>query len=344
MQKDRVPPWLYGILPILLGGSYYTLTYISSHFEAEQFSWLVVASQALKVLVLLFLAQAILRWQKQRSAARVIRWQTFVLVWFVLVLVHLGLYIALKSYLIYAGPQNDSIGFWHLSLTLSEGIIFALVITGLLFLLEYWHGWQHEQVRAARLAQEHAQSQFAALKWQLHPHLMFNNLNTLYGLIEEDPGKARQFLLEFSHLFRGILTQAEEDLIGLEDELRLVRHFNFLLSQRYGAAYQCQIDLPPASVSGYLIPPLTLQTLLENAVKHNRIDLEHPMKVRIWEEKGQLIMENPIHPRKDQPPSHGVGLENLRQRYLILSNQTIEIQEQEDRFRVILPPLKAQHL
>ncbi|MEM1218674.1 MAG: histidine kinase [Bacteroidota bacterium] len=342
MLQSTLPSWIFWILPPVLGGSFYALAFISSNFEAEIFAWVVVGWQVFRAFTLLLLAQAILYWQKQQNPDRVPHWQSFLFIWMVIVLVHLGMYVALKSYLISYQPQSDSIGLWHLSQTLAEGIITALIITGLLFLFEYINQWQNEQVRAAQLAKENAQSQFAALKWQLNPHLMFNNLNTLYGLIDEDTEQARRFLLKFSNLYRSILNRAKENLIDLKDELQVVEDFNFLIQQRYGKAYQCELQLTAAIQEGSVIPPLTLQTLLENVVKHNRIDDDHPMHVSISEKEDWILVKNTVQAKLEPPKPGGVGLQNLQKRYQLLSNRAIQIEQRSDTFLVRLPNLKVQ--
>ena len=341
MPVANLPRWIFWILPLVLGGSFYTLAYISSNFEAEEFAWVVIAWSILRVFLLLIIAQAILNWQKRRKPGQVPHWQAFFLIWIVIVLGHLGLYILLKSVLITFQPQIDSIGLWHLSLTLAEGIITALIITGLLFLFEYLNRWQTEQLRAAQLAKENAQSQFAALKWQLNPHLMFNNLNTLYGLIDEDTEQARRFLLKFSNLYRSILNRAQEDLIDLNDELQVVEDFNFLIQQRYGEAYHCEVQLAQSLQQSSVIPPLTLQTLLENVVKHNRIDHEYPMRVSITEKEHWILVKNTLQPKLEQPKPGGIGLENLQKRYQLLSDRAIQIEKHTDSFIVKLPNLKV---
>ncbi len=167
------------------------------------------------------------------------------------------------------------------------------------------------------LHQENLMARFETLKSQVDPHFLFNAMNTLYTLVETEPTKAREFIASFSALYRQVLHSRERTIVPVQEELELARHYVFLQRIRFGRSLIVDIDVPAASLGGYL-PPFTLQMLLENAIKHNVISATRPLHISVTVEGDNLVVRNDLRPRGGITAGTGTGLENIRRRYAML--------------------------
>lgn len=193
------------------------------------------------------------------------------------------------------------------------------------------------QLKAERLEKEALLSQFEALKSQLSPHFLFNSLSILTSLIHEDVELSEQFIKRLSKAYRYILEQRDQDLVPLITELDFIQSYTFLLKIRFENKFDVLIDVPPAIQTSYRIAPLTLQLLIENAVKHNRMSLQEKLRVHVYVNEDWLLVENPIQARDQPEPSTGVGLANIVNRYSLLTDRPVEFGEKEDLFVVKIP-------
>ncbi len=194
--------------------------------------------------------------------------------------------------------------------------------------------------REALIQREKIELQLETLKSQINPHFLFNSFNTLVAVIETDPKAAARYVEELSDFYRQILAYREKDVIPLEEELQLIGNYKHLLERRFGHHVHLQINIPDSS--GYVVP-LTLQLLVENAVKHNIISKDKPLTIRIsLLPAGYLLIENNLQ-KKAATPGHstGFGLHVLRSHYSILMNKTIRVEETVDFFRVLVPILQS---
>ncbi|WP_373513821.1 sensor histidine kinase, partial [Persicitalea sp.] len=199
---------------------------------------------------------------------------------------------------------------------------------------------QQLQVQAERLEKEAVQSQFAALKNQVNPHFLFNSLSILTSLVEVDARLAVQFIGRLAKAYRYILEQRDNERVSLRTELDFIEAYTFLLTIRFEDKLFVDIDVPETARDGFAIAPLTLQLLVENAVKHNRLSEEEPLQVRIRQEGDALVVANPLQPRPDgKDESTGVGLQNIINRYHLLTDRPVEVGEQDGEFVVKLPLL-----
>ena len=218
-------------------------------------------------------------------------------------------------------------------LTLSSLVVIALVT---LIIRNRDRRLRREQ----HLIRENILSQFETLKNQVNPHFLFNSFSTLSAIITENQDLAQEYVQKLSQFYRNILEYRDKSVITLEEELALAETYAYLQTKRFGPAFSVKINLKKETRSSF-IPPLTLQMLLENAVKHNIISSEKPLTVELHEDDGYLVISNPDQPRKNAEPSTGVGLQNIRSRYRILSSKEIRIETSADRFAVYLPILKT---
>lgn len=208
------------------------------------------------------------------------------------------------------------------------------VIYGSFFLAYYYYNKnkKHQQQLAAH-HQALLESRVNQLKTQLNPHFLFNNLNVLDQLIEEDKHEASEFLNEFADIYRYVLQSTDKTLTTVQKELAFAKQYFKLIQHKYGTAYQLQIE--GQTMSGNIVP-LTLQLLIENAVQHNLGTAENPVCIRI-EGRQSLQVSNNIIAKRNPKPTSGRALNNLKEQYKLLAGKPIEIQISDYTFAVIVP-------
>jgi LytS/YehU family sensor histidine kinase len=189
-----------------------------------------------------------------------------------------------------------------------------------------------------RLENEKIRFQFDVLRTQVNPHFLFNNFNTLITAIEEDPKMAVEYVEQLSDFFRNIVNYRDKDVITVKEELGLLQTYFFLQQKRYGNNVRLEISLPPGVEQHYFIPPLTLQLLAENAIKHNVVSAANPLQISITAGTGNtLLIANNKLARSSVQPGTGMGLENIISRYKLLTNAEVRIINNADNFIVSLP-------
>ncbi|MBN7809647.1 histidine kinase [Algoriphagus sp. H41] len=216
-------------------------------------------------------------------------------------------------------------------------LVFMAIFTSRSWLLE----WRKSAIEAEQLRSEKLASQNQSLKDQLNPHFLFNSLNTLSNLVYEDADRSAAFIQKLSRIYRYVLEVQQEELVSLDRELDFARNFLELQKIRFGENLNFAIKVP--SPQGFFLPPLSLQLLLENAIKHNIASTDNPLFIHILQKEGELWISNTFQPKSSQSePSTGVGLNNIRSRYLLLSKAQPEVIQAEHEYLVKLPLLILQ--
>ncbi len=214
-------------------------------------------------------------------------------------------------------------------------ILSAFIMT-LYEAISFYIELQKTLTEKVELERKNVASQLEGLRNQVNPHFLFNSLNTLIYLIPETPDKAVRFVQQLSKVYRYVLESREDKIISLQTELTFLQAYNFLLKERFG--HNLNIDVRPSDHwKNAAIVPLTLQMLVENAIKHNVISTEKPLNIEIFSENGHLIVRNNLQIKNQVMDSTGVGLDNIRSRYQILTNQTVEAIVSPQYFTVVLP-------
>jgi sensor histidine kinase YesM len=186
------------------------------------------------------------------------------------------------------------------------------------------------------LMKEKIKSQYETLKNELSPHFLFNSLNALKSMIREDPVKAEEYVQRLSSVLRYTVQSSESGFISLKEEMELASSYTYLLSMRYGENLHVIIDIPE-KYQKLNILPLTIQSLVENAVKHNEISRRNPLTVRIEADDSFLTVSNNIQMKLTDESSLGIGLPNLTQRYKLLTGKDIIVSKDADTFIVRIP-------
>lgn len=216
-------------------------------------------------------------------------------------------------------------------------LIVSIIATALGEAMYLFSLWQNALLDAEKLKQENLQSQFDALKNQVNPHFLFNSLNTLATIIPEDPKQSVEFVQKLSSVYRYLLQYKDDETVELRTELDCIDAYFFLQKIRFGDNLNVEINISK-EYYGRLIPPLTLQILVENAIKHNVISKLKPLKVDIYiDDVGMLVTKNNLQKKNSVESSTKIGLQNLINRFKYLFDREIEIFETEKDFLVKVP-------
>lgn len=197
-----------------------------------------------------------------------------------------------------------------------------------------------KEVVEQKLIAKSANAQFESLKNQLDPHFLFNSLNVLSSLIDENPRQAQKFTASMSKIYRYVLEQKDKELVTVEDELEFAKTYCELLKTRFEDSVDFVFDVKKEDYRRFVVP-LSLQLLLENCIKHNFATSSKPLIIKIYSENDNLCIENNLQVREQIKESSGIGLANIVQRYALLTKKNVFIEKSEDYFKVKLPVLSA---
>lgn len=200
----------------------------------------------------------------------------------------------------------------------------------------------HDLLRVERLERARITAEVASLRAQVDPHFVFNCLNTLSALIEEDPRAARRFAGDLAAVTRALSRARDRAWVTLEEELDLVDHYAALLGIRFGDGVRLDVTIDAGARTGLVVPPASLQTLVENAVKHNAFTSDDPLVIGLDLRDDTVVVHNARRTRREAPPPSGVGLQNLGERVRLLSGRSLRIDASERRFTVAVPVLSSE--
>lgn len=218
-------------------------------------------------------------------------------------------------------------------------INFALMIAAFLHAKSFMEEWKkstRREVVEQKLIARSANAQFESLKNQLDPHFLFNSLNVLSSLIEENSAQAQQFTGAMAKIYRYVLEQKDKELISLEEEISFAKTYAQLLKMRFEESII--FNFSTEENTGFLVP-LSLQLLLENCIKHNFATPDKPLRINISTKEGFLIIENNLQPRNTEEESTGIGLSNIVSRYALLTDRNVFIEKSEHSYRIKIPVL-----
>jgi two-component system, LytTR family, sensor kinase len=220
-------------------------------------------------------------------------------------------------------------------------IIFtAAFITNIYEIVFLNHEKEDNLSRVEQLNTAKAQAELEALKNQIDPHFIFNSLNTLSYLITADPQNACLFNDTLAKVYRYILCNKEKDLVLLIEEIEFISNYFFLLKIRFGESVNMEIEINDLSAEDFLIPPISLQALVENAIKHNDFNINNPLGINISVSSNYIIVKNILQPKIFAMPGSKIGLSNLDNRYKLITSRNIVVENNAHFFSVKLPVLK----
>jgi hypothetical protein len=221
------------------------------------------------------------------------------------------------------------------------GSIIFVPVFSIYFSLHFLRHWRKSEVEMERYQKENIRSQLDSLKNHLDPHFLFNNLNILAALIDKDKQASREFIHKFAEVYRSILKSTADDLILVSEEMDFIQSYIYLIKTRFEENIQFEIAVSGAS-RGKMLPPLTIQMLLENAIKHNVITENMPLVIAVREENDYLVITNTLNKSREETSS-GTGLSNIRQRYAHFTDKPVDVYETDGKFAVRIPLLEIEH-
>lgn len=220
-------------------------------------------------------------------------------------------------------------------------VVITIVISLFIHAVYFYRSYQENRVKEQKIIAGTASAKFESLKNQIDPHFLFNSLNVLSSLIEENPESAQKFTSSLSKIYRYVLEQRDKELVSIEEELAFAKTYMNLLKMRFENSifYELpeKVNNPEAKVV-----PLSLQLLLENTVKHNVVSEKKPLYIRIFEQNNCLVVQNDLQKKEVLKDRQGVGLHNIINRYAILTERKVSIKQTEKEFTVELPLLTKQ--
>ncbi|MCU0435937.1 MAG: histidine kinase [Bacteroidia bacterium] len=222
------------------------------------------------------------------------------------------------------------------------GLVITLFISTIYECAYFFKQWKQSLLEAQELKRQNIISQFETLKSQVNPHFLFNSLNTLTVLIEENQTQAVHFVQQLSQVYRYVLQAREKNTVALAEELDFIRAYLYLLQIRFGDHLKTEIETD-AQTAQLHIPPLALQLLVENAIKHNVISAAQPLRLSIsTNSSGELTVKNVLQKKNTPETPGGFGLSSIMQRYHLLGAKPVRIMQEEGFFSVVLPLLQPE--
>ncbi len=254
----------------------------------------------------------------------------------------LGVFAATSILLValYNVPVQDTLSY-HTVENYVRTIVISLGVSIIFYAIFYYRYRQENKVKEQKIIANTASAKFDALKNQLDPHFLFNSLNVLSSLIEEDPYQAQKFTSSLSKVYRYVLEQKSKGLVLVDEELKFARTYVRLLKMRFEDSIVFDI-LEESEDPDSKIVPLSLQLLIENAVKHNVVTSGKPLHLKVFEQNGELVVVNNLQEKQVVKKSSGVGLYNIRERYALLTDRKVQIDKTATEFSVRLPILLKQ--
>ncbi len=335
-------PWQYWILTILFPLFFMYLSWASAFHDGrtflKAFSWysIVGITQSLGHG---YIGLQLNRWfpwkerPKTRLLLTIVALVVYSVIAYVLVATLLALFwndISLKEAL--------DIGLQGVWVAVKISFAFAFVFASISFFLN----WQNSVVKAERLEKELANYRYQTLKEQVNPHFLFNSLNVLTDLVHEDADLAEKYIQQLSRIYRYVLDSSNQSMVPLAQELEFVHSYIFLLKIRFGQKLKISLDLN-ANTHQYIVP-VSIQMLIENAVKHNQITTENPLEIKVFERAGHIVVRNNYRPKRNVKDVSGKGLNNLQQQFRLWTDEPIDITQSETSFTVSLPIIEDPNL
>jgi len=220
-------------------------------------------------------------------------------------------------------------------------MVITIIVSLVMHLVYFYKAYQENKLKEQKIIAGTASAQFESLKNQIDPHFLFNSLNVLSSLIEEDPESAQKFTISLSKVYRYVLEQKDKELVSVAEELKFAKTYMNLLKMRFENSITFEIPEGFDNEEAKVVP-LSLQLLLENCIKHNVVSEVKPLHVKISIENNQLVVTNNLQKKEVLSDRKGVGLQNIVNRYAILTKRTVLVEENEQEFKIFLPILTKQ--
>ncbi|MFM9838106.1 MAG: sensor histidine kinase [Cyclobacteriaceae bacterium] len=229
----------------------------------------------------------------------------------------------------------------HAKLLLAFGFRVNLFLHCVNAIVFYMNKLKKAQLEAEQLKKISVEAQFEALRNQINPHFMFNCFNVLSTLVYKDADTSAKFIAQISNVYRYLLHSQERKVVPLHEELSFIESYLYLLQIRYGENLIVEKDIT-TNVDEFYVAPASLQMLVENAIKHNVISKNNPLKIRLYSHNGSIVVSNNLQEKQVKEESTHRGLQNIQSRYRLLSDELVKIEKSASEFRVEIPLLQIE--
>lgn len=278
---------------------------------------------------MIIIQYAVSRFSIFKETVKLIAFQVVVLCLFVF-LVELGEIFAAEHYL------HATMSHAEKTTLIVGSLLITFMISSIYASVAFFIQWKENLLRTQALEKANLEARYDTLRNQVNPHFLFNSLNTLLMLVNDNP-VASKYVESISEIMRYMLQSRDKEAVLLRDELKIAHDYVFIQQSRFGDKLKVEFDVSEKFYH-YAVAPLSLQMLLENAIKHNVVSKEDPLIVKVFvQENVHLVIENTIKAKLDKDPSTGVGLENIRNRYLHLTGKNVVAKQENGKFVVMLP-------
>lgn len=269
-----------------------------------------------------------------KSTAKTLTYQVAALIIYTFIVISVEIFV-LESFTSYKYTFHDKVIFYE------NATLITLFITTIYASTFFFFKWKENLLKAERLEKATLEAKYETLKNQVNPHFLFNSLNTLAGMLDE--GSVSQvYVQNLSEFLRYVLQIKDKELVLVREEMDFSRQYSFIQLKRFGGKLSINFIIPENFLS-CMVPPLSIQMLIENAIKHNIISKEKPLRIDIYvNSQNSLVVENNLQ-RKEAEETTGLGLENIRNRYQYLNKSDILVKETDGKFIVELPLLHVNY-
>jgi LytS/YehU family sensor histidine kinase len=242
----------------------------------------------------------------------------------------------------FLNPLAGEMGIKHSSIQKYAASLTSLIsVVGMYEIFYLFRQLNKSELQKEQLKRENVSSQLESLKNQVNPHFLFNSLNTLATIITEDEKLAVKFVENMSKVYRSILEMKDRTIVSLEEEWAFTQNYIFLLKTRFEDALEFQVNLE-AKTENYAIVPISLQLLIENAIKHNIVSRSQKLIIQLDIDNDYLVVSNKLQPRTEVINSTNTGLKNINNRVKLVTNKEIVIIQTETEFKVRIPLMNIQ--
>lgn len=260
---------------------------------------------------------------------------SFVLSLFVIFLLRLFISVGIENQSLHAFFKGERASNYIVA---SVFTFVVLLIVNFIYLYKWY---QENKLKEQKVIAGNASAKFESLKNQIDPHFLFNSLNVLSSLIEENPDNAQRFTTSLSKIYRYVLEQKDKELVLVEEELAFAKTYMNLLKMRFENSISYELPSEYDNSEARVVP-LSLQLLLENTIKHNSASEQKPLHIKIYVENNYLVIQNNLQKKEVLQERKGVGLQNIVARYALISERKVLIDENESDFKVFIPILTKQ--
>ena len=285
------------------------------------------------VLSIAYLFKKVLDNNSKKSVVQLKKWLAFSFVFTLIATLFIALFFYfLGSFVYYMISSGEVESFMSISRSATASLFGGLFLCSVVF---FYATWQQAIEREQKLREENLRYRYRTLKTQINPHFLFNSLNTLSEIVYTDANKADNYIQKLAGVYRFILDNEETDLLLLDEELAFVEQYFSLQKERYGD--KIDLNITVENPDKYKIIPISLQILIENALKHNSSSEDNPLKITVSEDNGYLIVSNNIQRKNILSDSSGTGLLNLKERVKLIMDEEMVIIQTNELFIVKLP-------